>query len=172
MELNRKQLAYCSEYLIDYNQRQAALRAGYSKQGIDATASRLMKNAKVIEFIDRRKQAILNIADINIERTVRELANICFSNITDFLEVKKNSVELKDWNHLSKDQTACIESVNLTKDGFRLKLFNKITAIEMLGKHLNMFNQEPKDIEEPDQFKDMTNDQLDEFIRRKGNASA
>jgi len=165
MELNRKQLAFCTEYLIDYNQRQAALRAGYGKRSIDQTASRLMSNVKVREFIERRKQRALEISDITVERVARELANIAFSNVTDFIEVgKEGTVTLTDWSLLSKEQTACIESVNQTKEGYRLKLYSKAAAIEMLGKYLVMFDKPADPYKEPDQYADLTNAQLDQYI--------
>ncbi len=158
---------------ITKTDEQIAIDAGYSKKGAFVTASQLLNNPKVKAFIERRKAKILENTNVSIERTVRELTNIAFSNVTDFIEVSTNkgvaSVTLKDWSLLSKEQTACIESVCQTKEGYRLKLYSKPTAIEMLGKHLNMFNQEPKEPEEPELTKDMTNQELDTFI--KNNAS-
>ncbi len=168
MELTRKQIAFCNEYLIDYNATQAALRAGYSKRAAPSQGSTLLHNQKVQVFLDKRRDQILKVTDVNTERVVRELANIAFSNVTDFVKVDKNSVTLTDWSLLSKEQTACIESVCQTKEGYRLKLYNKPAAIEQLGKYLNMFNREPEVPVEPDLFKDMTNAALDRFIESNG----
>ncbi len=168
MELTRKQIAFCNEYLIDYNATQAALRAGYSKRAAPSQGSTLLHNQKVQVFLDKRRDQILKVTDVNTERVVRELANIAFSNVTDFIKVAKNSVTLTDWSLLSKEQTACIESVCQTKEGYRLKLYSKPAAIEQLGKYLNMFNREPEVPVEPDLFKDMTNEQLDRFIESSG----
>ncbi len=167
MELNRKQLAFAHEMVNlepDGTRKMAVLRAGYSNKGADQTACRLLKNPHIVAFIEKRKQKIMDIADVNQERVVRELANIAFSNVTDFVKVSKNSVTLTDWSLLSKEQTACIESVCQTKEGYRLKLYSKPAAIEQLGKYLNMFNREPEVPVEPDLFKDMTKEQLDHFI--------
>ena len=168
MELTRKQIAFCNEYLIDYNATQAALRAGYSKRAAPSQGSTLLHNQKVQVFLDKRRDQILKVTDVNTERVVRELANIAFSNVTDFVKVDKNSVTLTDWSLLSKEQTACIESVCQTKEGYRLKLYSKPAAIEQLGKYLNMFNREPEVPVEPDLFKDMTNAALDRFIESNG----
>ena len=169
MELNRKQLAFAHEMVNlepDGTRKMAVLRAGYSNKGADQTACRLLKNPHIVAFIEKRKQKIMDIADVNQERVVRELANIAFSNVKDFVNVGTNkdgeaNVTLTDWALLSKEQTACIESVCQTKEGYRLKLYSKPTALEQLGKYLNMYNQEPKGYEEPDPFKDLTKEQLD-----------
>ena len=168
MELNRKQLAFAHEYVNlkpDESRKFAVLRAGYSAKGADQTASRLLKNTQIRAWIDKRKAKILDIADVSTERVVRELANIAFSNVTDFVKVgRKGTVSLTDWSLLSKDQTACIESVNETKEGYRLKLYSKPTAIEMLGKYLTMFQPQPAVYDEPDQFKDLSNADLERYI--------
>ncbi len=170
MELNRKQLAFAHEYVNlkpDEARKWAVLRAGYSIKGADQTASRLLTNVKIREWIEKRKKKILDIADVTTERWVRELANIAFSNVTDFVKVgKKGTVSLTDWALLSKDQTACIESVNETKEGYRLKLYSKPAAIEMLGKYLDTFTPKPSAYDEPDQFKDLSNADLDRYIEQ------
>jgi len=169
MELTHKQIAFGNEFIIDSNGTQAAIRAGYSKKTADVQASRLLANVKVREFIEKRREQQMRVMDINVDKVVRELANICFSNVTDFIEVKGDSISLTDWTLLTKDQTACIESIAKNKDGsYRLKLYNKGTAIEMLGKYFNMFNQPGTPEAEPDQFKDMSNEQLDRFISSNG----
>ena len=114
MELNHKQIAFCNEYIIDSNGTQAAIRAGYSinkPRSAEVQASKLLSNPKIKAFIDRRRQQQMKILDVNVGKVVRELANISFSNITDFIEVNGDSVTLTDWSVLTKDQTACVESV-------------------------------------------------------------
>jgi len=168
MELTHKQIAFCNEYMIDSNGKQAAIRAGYSPKSAEVTASQLISKSKVKAFIEKRREQQAKILDVNTDKVVRELANISFSNITDFIEVKGNEVNLTDWSVLTKDQTACVESVCKTKEGYRLKLYSKATAIELLGKYFSMWNQPGKPEEEPDQFKDMSNEQLDRFISSNG----
>ena len=168
MELTHKQIAFCNEYMIDSNGKQAAIRAGYSPKSAEVTASQLISKSKVKAFIEKRREQQAKILDVNTDKVVRELANISFSNITDFIEVKGNEVNLTDWSVLTKDQTACVESVCKTKEGYWLKLYSKATAIELLGKYFSMWNQPGKPEEEPDQFKGMSNEQLDRFISSNG----
>ena len=51
MALTDKQKRFCEEYLIDLNATQAAIRAGYSPKTAEQTASRLLRNVNVQEYI-------------------------------------------------------------------------------------------------------------------------
>lgn len=51
MALTPKQQRFCDEYLIDLNATQAAIRAGYSPNTAEQTASRLLRNVKVQEYL-------------------------------------------------------------------------------------------------------------------------
>jgi phage terminase small subunit len=51
MELNPKQLKFVEEYLVDRNGTQAAIRAGYSPNGAESQAGRLLTNARVQELV-------------------------------------------------------------------------------------------------------------------------
>lgn len=53
MALTEKQICFCNEYLIDLNATQAAIRAGYSSKTAEQTASRLLRNVKVQEYIEK-----------------------------------------------------------------------------------------------------------------------
>lgn len=57
MALTPKQKRFCEEYLIDLNATQAAIRAGYSPKTAEQTASRLLRNVKVQEYIAKDKKS-------------------------------------------------------------------------------------------------------------------
>ena len=50
-KLTDKQKRFCLEYIIDCNATQAAIRAGYSEKTAEQTASRMLSNVKVSEYI-------------------------------------------------------------------------------------------------------------------------
>ena len=54
MELNSRQAAFISEYLIDRNGAQAAIRAGYSPKAAKEQASRLLTNANIRRAIAQK----------------------------------------------------------------------------------------------------------------------
>jgi len=51
MSLTPKQEAFVSEYLVDLNATQAAIRAGYAEKSADVEGSRLLVNTKVAKAV-------------------------------------------------------------------------------------------------------------------------
>lgn len=51
-KLTDRQENFAREYCIDWNGKQAAIRAGYSEKTAEAAASRLLRNVKVKEAIE------------------------------------------------------------------------------------------------------------------------
>ncbi len=52
--MTEKQKLFADEYLIDLNATQAAIRAGYSPNGINKRVSRMMANDGIQEYIKKR----------------------------------------------------------------------------------------------------------------------
>ena len=49
--LNDKQKRFCEEYIKDLNATQAYIRAGYSKNGAKVSASQLLANPNIREYV-------------------------------------------------------------------------------------------------------------------------
>ncbi len=139
---NFKHERLVQEYLVDLNQTQAAIRAGYSTKSANQQASELFAKpnirARVEELMaDRSKRT-----GINADRVVRELARIAFVNPVEVVDT--NSATVKD--DASEDDTAAIASVKVkvvTGDfdsvEREVKFADKLKALELLGKHLGMY---------------------------------
>lgn len=139
-----KQDRFVEEYLIDLNQTQAAIRAGYSPKTADQQASRLLTKVKVQNDIARAMAERSKRTGINQDRVIRELAKIAFVKITDVVNDEGEILTTAD-----PDDLSCIESVKVkqipTKSGEigierEVRLSPKIKALELLGRHLGMFN--------------------------------
>jgi len=50
--ISGKQALFCAEYVKDRNAKQAAIRAGYSERTAESQGSRLLRNAKVAQFVN------------------------------------------------------------------------------------------------------------------------
>lgn len=156
-KLTRKQERFGDEYLVDLNGTQAAIRAGYSKGSAEVAASRLLRNDKVVAYIQQRQKKLQAKTEISQEKVLIELAKIGFASITDYLEYKStlrvvgydNAGEPKfDWAMLvdardsSEVDGAPIQEVSIARDGtFKLKLHNKLDALEKIGRHLGLFDK-------------------------------
>lgn len=163
MALTDKQKRFCDEYLIDLNATQAAIRAGYSPKTAEQTASRLLRNVKVQEYIAKRQKELSRSTEITQERVIKELALIAFSNNADYAHVveKKMQVEaggtLVDvldedgkpvmyrtvepvlTEELTEEQKRALAVIKKGRDGLEVKSCDKVKALELLGKHLGIF---------------------------------
>jgi hypothetical protein len=63
--LNPKQLIFVQEYLKDSNGKAAAIRAGYSEKTAESQASRMLRHAKVREYLNKKEE--------KLNRDLREL---------------------------------------------------------------------------------------------------
>lgn len=153
MKLTPKQIRFVDEYLVDFNATQAAIRAGYSPKTAAAAAARLLRNVNIQVEIARRQKDLQKRTEISQDRVVKELARIAFANIADYLhvetqtrtkddgtEVTYQTVMFNETQELSADQRAALAVVKQSVNGFELKLHDKIKALELLGRHIGMFN--------------------------------
>lgn len=151
-KLTEKQKKFVDEYLIDMNATRA-YKAAYPTVKKDETArvngSRLLTNANVKDYLEKRIKDREKRTEITQDKVLRELAKIAFSSGADFAKVvtKKTSsgkeiqqVELADTDSLPEDKKAAISSMKETKYGISVESYDKVRALELLGKHLGMFN--------------------------------
>ncbi len=74
------------------------------------------------------------------ERVIKELAAIGFAQATDFLFIENNELVIRPTKELSRDDRAAIASVERTSNGIRVKFYDKMKALELLGKYMGMFD--------------------------------
>lgn len=138
-KLTDKQRRFVDEYLIDLNATQAAIRTGYSAKTAEQQGSRLLINVKVQQAISKKMAERSKRTGINQDRVVLELARIAFVKMTDVVD---NDGKIKE--DATDDDLACIESIKYkpTDAGVEreVKVSPKIKALELLGRHLGMWN--------------------------------
>ena len=85
---------------------------------------------------------------ITADMVLKELAKLGFSNMSDYATWGESGVTLTDSDILTEEQTACISEVSetITKDGgtIKFKLHDKKAALELLGRHLGIFEKDNK----------------------------
>ena len=153
-KLTPKQDLFCREYLKDLNASQAAIRAGYSKKTSPKIGFENLQKPEIKKKIDKLKEKRAKKADFGAQEVLAELKKLATSNLGDFFD---ESGYLKSWGDLTRDQTACLESVDFkhfSKKGddrlnisqaHKLKFWSKLKALELYGSHLSLFKNEVAD---------------------------
>lgn len=142
-QLSEQRQRFVDEYLIDLNGTQAAIRAGYSPKTAQEQSSRLLSNVMVQEAISKAMAERSKRTGVNQDRVVLELAKLAFVKMTDIVD--SNGKIRED---ATDDDLSCIESVKYkhsdTDTGYsverEVKIASKMKALELLGKHLGMWN--------------------------------
>lgn len=142
-QLSEQRQRFVEEYLIDLNGTQAAIRAGYSPKTAQEQASRLLSNVMVQEAISKAMAARSKRTGVNQDRVVLELAKIAFVKMTDVVDSNGRIRE-----DATDDDLSCIESIKYKESDNEfggsvereVKIGSKLKALELLGKHLGMWN--------------------------------
>lgn len=138
-KLTPKQERFCEEYLIDLNATQSAIRAGYSVNTANRIASELLSKLDIQEKIAELKAERSKRTEITQDRVIKELAAMAFAKATDYARVEGGLVFITPTAELTPTQQAAIVGIKQTQAGIEIKLA-KDRALEMLGRHLGMFN--------------------------------
>ena len=141
--MTKKQKIFADEYLIDLNATRA-YRVAYPSVKRDETAAaaaaRMLRNVKVQEYISERMQERQQRTEVTQDMVVKELAAIAFARATDYAVVKGGTVCIKDTDSLSDEQIRAIAGIKDGKFGVEVRLNDKEKALELLGRHLGMWN--------------------------------
>ena len=147
-KLTAKQERFIEEYLIDLNATQAAIRAGYSPHSAKDIGNENLTKPHLRARIDEALAERSKRTGINADRVLRELARIAFVNAKDVINFDSATIA----EDASEDDTAAIASVKVktipTEDGEgverEIRLCDKLKALELCGKHLGMFKDDPE----------------------------
>ncbi|SIR32519.1 terminase small subunit [Pontibacter lucknowensis] len=136
--LTPKQQRFCLEYIKDSNATQAAIRAGYSSKTANEQGARLLANVSIQQEVQRLQKQVADETGVQVKALVQELAKIAFASVPDLLDPVTK--EPKPLDQLSAAERACIveisEITGTTGITRKVKLHSKLTAIDMLMKHL------------------------------------
>ena len=164
-KLNNRQMKFCDEYLVDLNATQAAIRAGYTAKYANTNAFKLLQNTAIKEYIQQRQQDRSERTEITQDFVLRELMAIASVNATDYARVvEKNAtaevdgriIQLYDsegnpvmyrtvepllTEELTDIQKKALRVIKKGRDGFEIQPYDKLKVLELLGRHLGMWDK-------------------------------
>lgn len=140
-ELTEKQKLFCIYYTKCFNATKAYMKAyecGYNTGAVNG--NNLLNNTKIKAQIESLTVLKFNKAAL-AESLIQKYIDIAFSDITEYLTFSSSGVLLKD---SSKVDGSLITEVSEGKDGVKIKLADKMKAMDFLNKHCNLLNDEEK----------------------------
>ncbi len=143
VNLTDKQQQFVEAYRQGSDAAHAAVLAGYAPSSAAACGKRLLASARVQAALRAPHTPAVPVTQ---ERVIHELAAIGFAAISDLCKWDADGVRLVESSQLTREQTAAVAEIIESSSGrasVRIKLHAKLKALEMLGRHLGMFSQEP-----------------------------
>lgn len=163
--MTEAQKRFCNEYLVDLNATRA-YKVAYPNCKKDETASaagsRMLGNVKVKEYITQRQEELQKETEVTQQKVINELAAIAFFNIKN---IYNDDGSLKSMKDIDNKTAKAISSVKILQKAGSMKISinpngkddevpiehigeqtieyktnDKKGALELLGKHLGMFN--------------------------------
>ena len=158
------QKRFCDEYLIDLNATRA-YKVAYPNCKKDDTAransSRLLTKANIQEYIAEKQKEIEKRTEVTQDMVIKELSAIAFSKASDYAKLKRmkrnipifdgeNIVDYKEEEYigieftpteeLNEEQKKALSGIKQGKFGLEVNSCDKVRALELLGRHLGIFN--------------------------------
>lgn len=151
--MTNTQKKFCDEYLIDLNATRA-YKTAYLNCKSDLTArtnsSRLLTNANIQNYIQKKMEDREKRTKITQDMVIQELAKIAFLDISKLYDKNGN---LKNIQNIDKNTVKAISSLETLEeyggygenrkkigDTQKVKMLDKTKALELLGRHLGIFN--------------------------------
>ena len=124
--------------------------------------SKLLRNAKVQEYISERQKQIEKRTEVTQDMVIKELAAIAFSKASDYAKLKKmkrnvpvfdgenivdykeeeyTGIEFTPTDELTEEQKKALSGIKEGKFGIQVDSCDKVKALELLGRHLGMFKE-------------------------------
>lgn len=125
-----KQINFCREYVKDYNGTQAAIRAGYSEKTAAVKANQLLHKENILNAIKQNQKELVESSCLTEEKVIAKVEKI--------LDRCMSAEPVMEWNYEEHRYEPTGE--------YQFDSKGALKAIEMLGKHLGMFNKSDVDL--------------------------
>lgn len=136
-DLSPQHKRFADEYLIDLNGTQAAIRANYSEKSAAVTASRLLRNANIREYID----AEIAKQSMSAGEVLRRLAEHARGDLAEFIGKDDNELKAhpRSWLLKKYKRTVTKGKDGETREQIEIELHDPQAALVHLGRYHKLF---------------------------------
>lgn len=182
------QKRFCDEYLIDLNATRA-YKVAYPNCKKDETAksagSRLLTNVNLQNYITDKMKEREQRTEVTQDMVIKELSAIAFSKASDYAKLKKmkrnlpiyqegeivdykeeeyTGIEFTPTDELTEEQKKALSGIKKGKFGLEVNSCDKVRALELLGRHLGIFNDKlDVNVKEKEEKKNAISDILNQM---------
>lgn len=152
-ELTEKQRLFCIYYIKCFNATKAAIKAGYSKSTAGEQGYQLLQKTSIKSEIQKLKKNKLNRVMLTEDDIFQKYIDIAFSDITDYLGFGNKEVEGEFGPYFVSYVTlensdnvdgTLINEISQGKDGIKLKLQDKMKALQWLSDRMDLLPTQVK----------------------------
>lgn len=139
---------FCDYYFESLNGAKAAISAGYAENSARQQAYQMLATDEVQEYLSALREEYQIKSGINKQRILEEYAKIAFSDIRELYAGDNQLLDIRQIDDTTAGAVASVEvdevragdlTIGYTK---KVKLHNKLAALESLGKHLGIFEKD------------------------------
>jgi phage terminase small subunit len=172
-----RQQRFVGEYIKDLNATQAAIRAGYSARSANELGTRLLAKPHVRAAVEAAKRQRADRVKVQADDVVRELMLLATADVSQAFDEQGRLKPLKDIPEQVR-RSICVLEAKIESGGARgtaggakaysgqvaTLRWDKMRAIELLGKHLRLFNEGPEPSGDTE-GENMSEEEIDARIR-------
>ncbi len=168
--LTDMQQAFVANYLISLNAKKAAIAAGFSKETAGQQGYQLLQHPSISKELRKAMARRAKRLEVSAENVLREIARIAFSDIRAVMSFDGQTVKVKASDKMHSDAAAAIQSIEQhttesdrsSNSTVKVKLHDKMRALDLAGRHLGMWAKG-----DDDEFSRMTLAELVRLVRDK-----
>lgn len=165
-------IKFVKHYIDCYDAFKALTRCGLSVERSEYLSKRILKSSKVKRLLKYFLAKEIDKIELNRESIVKRYSVIANAKISDYLRWDRfGKVTIATKDQLTPEQLYAIDSIEKTTSGFKLKLVDRMKALEMLTKieglasetTINIKNTQTGYVRPP--LEALTKDELDTYKR-------
>jgi len=148
-----KHIKFADKYFETDNALESAIYAGYSPKTAKEQGYKIKERDDVKQYLAEQRKKYAKKHDVTKDRLIEEYAKIAFFDIRDIYSEDGNLVNIKDLDSKSAGAISSIKSFeeyetdkagnkNLIGTNKEIRVFDKIRALQDLGKHLGLFEKD------------------------------
>ncbi len=136
-DLTEKQRKLVQSYLNGCSKKQALADAGYSGH---ESGHRAFSHPAVKKEIQRRQHIMSTKSGVTADWIIERLKAIADANASDLMVLDEEGMPRTDMTKMTPALRIALESYSTEGQNIKIKNADKLRALEMLARHLGMFN--------------------------------